>query len=350
MPRPMLRPSLRGAPVYAPAATACAIDLRDNINLWGAPPHAIDALRTVDSSAVYAYPAVAAGQLTAALARVTGVREDEVATGCGSDDLIDAVFRAVAEPGEVVAHPAPSFSMVPIFAQLNGLVSTPVPLTRDGAADADALRATGARIIYVCSPNNPTGTVTPTETVRRLLRETDAVVVLDGAYTEFAPELDDLLAEAPSLERLLVLGTFSKAWGLAGLRVGYAVGSATLVQAVRASVGPYAVNALAERAAVAALEQDADWMRACAGQAIECRARFTDALRTLGLSPLDSRGNFACVPVSDARALAARLADRGIAVRAFTALPVYGDVVRIGMAPWPVMERVLHALGEVLAT
>lgn len=349
MPRPILRPSLRGAPVYAPAATTCAVDLRDNINLWGAPPHALDALRAVEPSAMNAYPAVAAGRLTATLARQIGVREDEVATGCGSDDLIDAAFRAVAEPGEIVAHPSPSFSMVPIFATLNGLIPMPVPLSTDGAANPTALRDTGARIIYVCSPNNPTGTLTPTETVRQLLRDTDAVVVLDGAYAEFAPDVEDLLAEAPSLERLLVLRTFSKAWGLAGLRVGYAVGSAALVQAVRASVGPYAVNALAEQAAVVALEQDAEWMRACAGHAIECRTRFTEALRTLGLSPLASRGNFACVPVSDARALAARLANRGIAVRAFTALPVFGDVVRIGMAPWPVMERVLDALGEVLA-
>lgn len=349
MPRGMLRPSLHDTPVYAPADTRCAIDLRDNTNLWGAPPHALEALRTIESSAVNQYPAVAAGHLTAALARQIGVREHEVATGCGSDDLIDAVFRAVAEPGEVVAHPAPSFSMVPIFARLNSLVPTPVPLLRDGAADADAMRATGARVIYLCSPNNPTGTVTPTETVRRLVRETDAVVVLDGAYAEFAPELDDLLAEAPSLERLLVLRTFSKAWGLAGVRVGYAVGSAALVQAVRTAVGPYVVSAQAERAAIVALTHDAEWMRDCATQAVEARERFTAALRSMGLSPLASRGNFACVPVPDARALAAQLADRGIAVRAFSALPVYGDVVRIGMAPWPVLERVLSAWREVLA-
>jgi histidinol-phosphate aminotransferase len=344
-----LRPSLRGVPVYAPDATRCAIDLRDNTNLWGAPPHALEAMRAVEASALNLYPTVSSRALTDAIAAYVGVRPEEVAAGCGSDDLLDAAFRAAAEAGAIVAFPSPSFSMVPIFARLNGLQPVGVPLTRDGAADADAMLATGARIIYLCSPNNPTGTVTPADVVRRIVRDSTAIVILDGAYAEFAPELEDLLTEAPGLGRLLVLRTFSKAWGLAGLRVGYAIGAVNLIRAVRASCGPYKVNGLAERAAIAALANDADWMRSRAAEAIACRARVSDALRALGLTPLDSRGNFVCVPVADAQALAARLADRGVAVRAFTGLEVFGDVLRVGMAPWPVMEQFLHALHGALA-
>jgi histidinol-phosphate aminotransferase len=207
----------------------------------------------------------------------------------------------------------------------------------------------GARIIYLCSPNNPTGTVTPADTVRRILRESSAIVLLDGAYAEFAPELEDFRAKAPALERLLVLRTFSKAWGLAGLRVGYAVGSAPLARAVRKSIGPYKVNAVAERAACAALEGDAPWMQDSAAQAIASRGRVTAALRDLGFSPLDSRGNFVCFPVADARALAARVEAGGVAVRAFAGLPVFGDVIRVGMGPWPMMEAFLRALREALA-
>lgn len=343
------RPSLREVPLYAPNATSCALDLRDNANLWGAPPAALAALRSVDPTAFNLYPGVSAGALTSAIATFVGVDPGEVAAGCGSDDLIDAAFRAVAEPGAVLAHPTPSFSMVPIFARLNGLQPVAVPLTRDGAADADAMLATGARIIYLCSPNNPTGTVTPAEVVRRIVRESNAIVMLDGAYAEFAPDLEDLLQEAPSLGRLLVLRTFSKAWGLAGLRVGYAVGSTELVQAVRKSNGPYKVNAPAERATCVALTEDADWMRARAADAVAARERVTQALRTMGLSPLDSRGNFVCVPVPDARALADRLAARGVAVRAFAGLPVFGDVLRVGMGPWPIMEQFIGVLREVLA-
>ena len=343
------RPSLREVPFYSPDATSCAVDLRDNANLWGAPPAALAALRSIDPTALSLYPGVSAGALTDAIATYVGVNPTEVAAGCGSDDLIDAAFRAVAEPGAVLAHPAPSFSMVPIFARLNGLQPVAVPLTPDGAADADAMLATGARIIYLCSPNNPTGTVTPADVVRRIVRESSAIVILDGAYAEFAPELDDLLKEAPALERLLVLRTFSKAWGMAGLRVGYAVGSTELIRAVRKSNGPYKVNAVAERAACVALAEDANWMRARAADAVVARERVTQALRTMGLAPLDSRGNFVCVPVPDARALTARLAERGVAVRAFSGLPVFGDVLRVGMGPWPIMDQFLGALREALA-
>lgn len=343
------RPSLRDVPAYSPEATSCAIDLRDNANLWGAPPAALAALRSIDPTALQLYPGVSAGTLTSAIAAFVGVDPTEVAAGCGSDDLIDAAFRAVAEPGAVLAHPTPSFSMVPIFARLNGLQPVAVPLTPNGAADADAMLATGARIIYLCSPNNPTGTVTPADVVRRIVRESNAIVMLDGAYAEFAPELEDLLKEAPTLGRLLVLRTFSKAWGLAGLRVGYAVGSTPLVRAVRKSNGPYKVSALAERAACVALAEDADWMRARAADAVVSRERATQALRVMGLSPLDSRGNFVCLPVPDARTLAARLAERGVAVRAFAGLPVVGDVLRVGMGPWPVMEQFIGALRAALA-
>ncbi|MEK7239115.1 MAG: histidinol-phosphate transaminase [Gemmatimonadota bacterium] len=343
------RASLRDVPTYAPDLPSCPIDLRDNTSLFGAPPAALAAVRAMESGALTEYPDVAGGRLTRALAGKFGIRPEEIVTGCGSDDVLDAAFRAVAEPGAVLAHPSPSFSMVPVFARLNSLVPVAVPLTRTGAADADAMLATGARIIYLCSPNNPTGTVTPADVVRRIVRESGAIVILDGAYAEFSPELDDLRVEAPALERLLVVRTFSKAWGLAGLRVGYGVGSAALVREVQKARGPYKLNAAAERAAVTALAQDDEWMRRHAAEAVDCRERAVVALRDLGLFPLDSRGNFVCVPVPDALAVARQLAFRGVAVRAFSALPVFGDVLRVGMAPWPVVERFVRALREVLA-
>jgi len=343
------RASLRDVPVYSPDATSCAVDLRDNINLFGAPPHSLAVIQGVAPRVLSEYPDVAGRALTTLLAAQIGVAPDQIVTGCGSDDVLDAAFRAVAEPGAVLAHPSPSFSMVPVFARLNGLTPVAVPLTPNGAANADAMLATGARIIYLCSPNNPTGTITPADTVRRIVHESSAIVILDEAYADFAPELAELRAEAPALERLLVVRTFSKAWGLAGLRVGYAVGGTALAGAVRKSRGPYKLNALAERAAVAALTSDGAWMRARADEAVANRERTVLALRQLGLSPFDSRGNFVAVPVTDARQVCDRLARRGVAVRGFTNLPVYGDMLRIGMGPWPVMETFLSALREVLA-
>ena len=343
------RASLRDVPTYAPDSTSCAVDLRDNINLFGSPPHALATIQRAASQTLSEYPDVAGRALTTLLAAQIGVTPDQIVTGCGSDDVLDAAFRAVAEPGAVLAHPSPSFSMVPVFARLNGLTPAAVPLTPDGAADADAMLATGARIIYLCSPNNPTGTVTPADVVRRIVRESSAIVILDEAYADFAPELAELRAEAPTMERLLVVRTLSKAWGLAGLRAGYAVGGTELISSVRKSRGPYKLNALAERAAVAALTSDGAWMRANADEAVANRRRTVLALRQLGLTPLDSRGNFVAVPVTGARQICDRLAQRGVAVRGFTNLPVYGDLLRVGMGPWPMVEAFLTALREVLA-
>lgn len=342
------RASLRDVPIYSPDASSCDVDLRDNINLFGAPPAALAAIRHADAAALREYPDVAGRRLTAALAERIGVRASEIVTGCGSDDVLDATFRAVAEPGAVLAHPTPSFSMVPVFARLNSLRPVAIPLTGTGAADANAIIAADPRIIYLCSPNNPTGTVTMASVARRLVRETQAIVIFDQAYAEFAPELEDLRAEAPALERLLVVRTFSKAWGLAGLRVGYAVGSEELVNAVQKGRGPYKLNALAEAAAVAALEKDEAWMLEHAHEAAVNRDRAVDALRLMGLDPLDARGNFVAVPVPNARVIADQVAARGVAIRAFTGLKVYGDLLRVGMGPWPMVSRFLEAMHEVL--
>jgi histidinol-phosphate aminotransferase len=342
------RPGLERISAYGTAALGeLSLDLRDNVNLWGVPPSALQVLRETSAAEVLNYPAVSGSRLTSTLAGQLGVRPDEVVAGCGSDDLIDACFRAVASPGERVAHAEPSFSMVPRFARLNGLEPVGVPLRADGAADIDGLLATGARIIYLCSPNNPTGTITPEAEIRRCIAEAPGIVVVDEAYAEFAGTRD-WRAEAPGMEKVLVLRTFSKAWGLAGLRVGVGVGSRALIDAVVRSRGPYKVNAIADRAATVALEYDADWMRQTAAAAVESRARL-DALveGRRGVRRWPSRANFVFWQVDEsAEEIAARFATRGIGVRAFRGLPGIGDAVRIGVAPWPMLERLVPVIAE----
>lgn len=345
----IFRTGLDRIPAYAPVPIAgLDLDLRDNVNLWGAPPRASAALRAAPPALLTTYPSVSGTTLTAALAERIGVRTDEVVAGCGSDDLIDACFRAVASPGERVAHADPSFSMVPRFARLNGLEPVGVPLRPDGAADIDAMLATGARIIYLCSPNNPTGTVTPEAEVRRCIREAPGIVVVDEAYAEFA-KARDWRAEVPGMERVLVLRTFSKAWGLAGLRVGYGVGSRTLVDAVVRSRGPYKVNALAELAATTAVLEDAEWMRRAAAEAVEARTALDALVRgRRGVRAWPSEGNFVFWQVeSDAAALAERFAARGVGVRAFSGLTGIGEALRIGVAPWAALQRIAPIVEEL---
>ena len=324
------------------------LDLRDNLNLWGAPPRAIEALRAAPSSMIAAYPSAGGGRLNEAIAASAGVRPDEVITGCGSDDVIDAFMRATAMPGDTVAHPDPSFSMVPLFARLNGLRPLGVPLLPDGSADVDGLLATGARVIYLCSPNNPTGTITPASEIRRLVERAPGVVLLDEAYAEFSGE-HDWRADAVAMERVLVTRTFSKAWGLAGLRVGYGTGGRGLVAAVAKARGPYKVNALAEIAATTALTDDAGWMRDAAADARVCRERLTASLDgRAGIRRWDSRGNFIFLQLDGNAAQAAEsFRQRGIGVRAFAELKGIDQALRFAVAPWAELERVARHVEEM---
>lgn len=334
---------------YDPKREPCAVDLSDNTNLWGAPPAAARALRDFAESEITRYPAVYAGRLKEALAEYAGVRREEIATGCGSDDVLDSALRALAEPGESVAVAEPTFAMASIFARVNGLEVRSVGLTGHFGLDADALLATGARVIYICSPNNPTGNAFERESIERVIRTAPGVVILDEAYAEFMGE--GFLGSAPSYENLLVVRTLSKAFGLAGARVGYAAGSSALVSAVEKSRGPYKVSAQAERAALAALKEDRDWIAGRIEEVRANRARFVDSLERLGLAPLPSDANFVLIPVRDAAAITLRMRREGsgVAVRPFVALPGIGDALRITIGPWRMMEAALEQIEEAMA-
>jgi histidinol-phosphate aminotransferase len=351
---PSPRASYAAIELYAPDRAPCRTDLSDNTNLWGVPPDALRALHGAATARVTRYPALYAGALKRAIAGYAGVGEHEVVTGCGSDDVLDSAMRAFADPGDRVACPVPSFAMIPIFAQMNGLEPVLVPLTRDLDLDADAMLATGARVTYLCSPNNPTGTLMTRSAVERVIERAAGVVIVDEAYAEFVgvgmDETSGYLRAAASLPNVLVVRTMSKAFGLAGLRIGYATGAAALVAEVEKSRGPYKVNGLAEQAAVAALTTDRGWVGARVRDAIENRERLADALRGLGLAPIDSAANFVLVPMPNADAVGREMRARGVAVRPFRDLPLVGDALRISVGPWEMMEECVAVLGDVLAS
>lgn len=340
------RADFRDIPRYPPG-TDLEFDLSDNTNQWGTPPHATAVLRR--SADVSRYPNMYGDSLKRTIATIAGVGPECVVTGNGSDDVIDCAIRAFAAPGDTLAHPDPTFVMVPVFSRINSIVPVPVPLTGEYAMDADALLATNARIIYLCAPNNPTATPTPPETIRKVIANARGLVIMDEAYADFTREGSKrgLLSEAPSLQRVLVCRTLSKAYGLAGLRVGYGTASPGVVEIVEKSRGPFKLNALGERAAVTALTEDAEWVAARAAEAVVNRDRLAVALQAMGLSPLPSDANFLLVPTPEALTFAAHLRTRGIAIRAFRNLPGIGDAFRITSAPWPVLERALAALSEV---
>jgi len=354
-PAALARSSYAELEAYEPGRKPVALDLSDNTNLAGIPPAAAQILAAASdpakSAIVTRYPSLWASDLKAAVASYLGVPVECVTTGCGSDDVLDSAVRAFSEPGDRLAFPAPTFAMLPHLAHTNALEPIEVPLrARDLDVDADGLLAADARITYVCSPNNPTGTLASSAAIDALLERARGLVIVDEAYADYAASdgAPALARRATTDGRLLVVRTLSKAFGLAGLRVGYAISTPEIAQTLDKSRGPYKVGRLAENMAVAALTEDLDWVRSRAQDVVVARQRFAELLRSWGLSPIASEANFILVAVGDARAAAADLRARGIGVRPFLAAPGIGDALRISMAPWSVIAPVLPAFEEVL--
>ena len=335
------------------------LDLSDNTNLWGSPPAAVAALR--ESTALLPrYPSPYTAELKESLAQYIGVPNAGIVTGCGSDDVLDAAMRAFGAPGDRIAFSSPTFSMIPVFAHVNGLVPIEVPL-RDADAgydiDADRLASAGAKLIYVCAPNNPTATSVSREALEYVVERAPGIVILDEAYAEFASTTNvDLVSRRGNL---FVTRTLSKAFGLAGLRVGYGVADPTLTAFVERARGPYKVTAPSERVALAVLRDSANgvgWVHEHARLAREARDRFAAAVRWLGGEPFPSDANFLFLPHVRAKEVARRLRAARVIVRAMSGLPTTltalarsnGNALRCGVAPWPMQERALGLLAEAL--
>jgi histidinol-phosphate aminotransferase len=337
------RADYEGLAAYRADRPAVEFDLSDSTNQWGIAPSAAAAISEWTPRDITEY-LPDTSRLAEAVAEYVGVAPDTVVTGCGSDNVLDAAFRGLARPGDTIAFPAPTFAMIPILCRVNGLSAVPVPVLGNGDIDADAMLAADARITYLCTPNNPSGTSHSRRAVERVINEAKGVVIIDEAYAEFADDV--YTATAPRYPHVLSTRTLSKSFGLAGLRIGFGIGNPILVTEVLKSRGPYKVNAIAERAAVAALTKDREWMASLSAEVRVLRTRFCDELRARDFSPLPSNANFVCVPIPNARGVAEKLYAHGIAVRAFAGLPVIGDVLRIGLAPWSTLERVLQALTQ----
>jgi histidinol dehydrogenase len=349
-PRPVplrRRDDYAGLSTYDPGRTAVEIDLSDNTNLFGQAPSAVAVLRTFEASAARHYPSLYGAELKDAAARYFGVAEDNIATGCGSDDLIDATVRAFGTPGDTLAYARPTFSIIASFARANGVVPQPVDLAPDFALDVDALAATSAQLTYVCRPNNPTGNAFDRRAVESLARRAKGLLIVDEAYGDFCA--DPLVAWAPGTDRAVVLRTLSKAFGLAGLRIGIAVGAADVIAEIEKARGPYKVSVVAEAAGAAALRDDAAWIAASVESVAMARERLAANLTSLGLRVWPSTANFLLVqaPRNDARGFAAALAAGGIGVRAFAELPGAGDCVRITIGPAALMDRLLRRIEEI---
>lgn len=340
------RPVVQQIPSYVPGARA-AVDRRahklsSNENPY--PPLAsVQAALAGAAADVNRYPDMFATDLGAALAARHGVDPSGIVAGCGSVAVLGHVLQAYCDAGDEVVFAWRSFEAYPIVVALQGAVAVPVPLTLDGRHDLPAMaRAVTerTRVLLVCSPNNPTGpAVRHDELVELLATVSDRVlVVLDEAYVEFvrqdgAVRSHEVLAAHPNV---VLLRTFSKAYGLAGLRVGYAVADPAVAGPVRTASTPFGVNHLAQVAALASLAAE-DELLERVEQITTDRERLHAGLLEAGWQVPDPQGNFVWLPTGERTVdVAADAVRHGVLVRPFA-----GDGLRITVGDRAACDTVL---------
>ncbi|MYL82338.1 aminotransferase class I/II-fold pyridoxal phosphate-dependent enzyme [Desulfovibrio aerotolerans] len=328
--------------------------LNNNENALGPPPLAQEAIAAFDPHRAAIYPPGDAYDLRAALAAKFGKSPDQFLVGNGSCEVISSVVRAFCQPGDAVVTADKTFAVYEWVARFSGVEPVLVPL-RDQAIDAGGMLAAvtaRTKVVFICNPNNPTGTWWNRQTLETFLAGLAgrAVVVLDEAYREYVtdPDFPDGLEVLTRHPHVLVFRTFSKMYGLAGLRVGYLCGSQEAVDIVRRTHIAYSVNALGQIAATAALADDAGHIAATRGMVAQARSFLRDLFDGLGLEYVAGEGNFlmARTPVSDTL-LYRRLMREGVMIRTMTGFR-FPNWIRVSLVEEPAMAAFAAALKKVL--
>lgn len=343
--RGLTRRDLDALPNYVPGRSVPgAIKLASNEVPYGPLPGVVEAVAEATAN-VHRYPDMGVVALRDKLAARLGVPAERVVTGCGSVALAEHLVRATCLPGDELLYAWRSFEAYPIIAATTAATSVRVPNTaehgHDLAAMADAI-TDRTRMILVCNPNNPTGTSVRKAELDEFLAAVpdDVLVVLDEAYKEFVtdPGVPDGVEVYGDRPNIAVLRTLSKAWGLAGLRIGYLVAHPEVAGAVRKVLTPFSTSMAAQAAALAALDAEAEMRRRC-DLVIAERERVQVALAKLLPGVPASQANFVWLPLGDQAAAFAQTCEaEGVIVR-----PFQGDGVRVTIGTAEENDALLHA-------
>lgn len=353
---PKLRGALDGIPAYRPGKPARSADgdggavaykLSSNENPYPPLPGVLETVADA-ADGLNRYPDMACTALVDELARRFDVPREHVATGTGSVGVAQQLVQATAGPGDEVIYAWRSFEAYPIVVQVSGATSVQVPLTEGEEHDLDAMAdavTDRTRLIFVCNPNNPTGVAIPGADLERFLDRVpgDVLVVLDEAYREFLR--DERVTDGIELYRdrpnVCVLRTFSKAYGLAGLRVGFAVAHRPVADALRKTAVPFGVSQLAQDAAVASLRSE-DALLERVDALVAERARVSRELVAQGWTVPESHANFVWLRLGERTAdFAAAMERAGVVVRPFA-----GEGVRVTVGEVEANDLFLKAAAE----
>jgi histidinol-phosphate aminotransferase len=334
-----------------------SIKLASNENPIGPSPRAVAALHEAIDD-VNRYPDGACFVLRSRLAKRLGVGEDQLVFGCGGDEILELLVKTFVAPGDEVVMPWPSFAMYPIVTKGMGGRVVQVPLDSELRHDLPAMTAAvgeRTKIVFVCNPNNPTGTSLGADEFDRFVGglPDDVILVVDEAYIEFARRTDppDSIGWLGRRPGTLVLRTFSKIYGLAGMRIGYGIGNVELIDYLERSRHPFNVNRLAEAAAVAALE-DEEHVRRTRDLNASGVDFLSRELTALGLEVIPTDANFILVRCDADRVrggadIYEKLLREGVIVRPMAGFGL-ADCVRITIGLPEENERVVEAMRKVL--
>lgn len=354
----LIRPEVKAMPAYVPIeptevlsrridiAEEQVIKLDGNENPYGCSPQVKDALASY--AYYHLYPDPEQRQLRKGLEKYTGMSMDNIVAGSGSDELIDLVLRLFIKPGDKVVNCPPTFGMYTFSTDVCGGKVVSIPRKADFSIDTGAARKAidkGAKVIFVASPNNPSGNLTPEPQITELLKGT-AVVVVDEAYYEFSGTT--IAPLVTKYANLIVLRTFSKWAGLAGLRVGYGIFPMNMVKYLMKIKQPYNVNAAAQLAALESLK-DLKYLRSTIEAIVNERQRLITKLGQLTwLKVYPSQANFVLCRVLNAEAKTIRdtLQKKGVFIRYFDT-PLLKDCLRISVGKPEHTDKLLAGLQEM---
>ncbi len=321
--------------------------LNDNANLFGINPAVNEVVESFDFSRLWAYPSENSDALRERVASEFGVTSEEVIVGNGSDEILDISSKCFLNPGDALCSPTPTFSMYKFYGRLHLARIVEKTLRKDFSLDPEALLEERAKMAAICQPNNPTAVLFDNAAVNKVLKESYGIVMLDEAYGDFCGS--DMLKDALNAEQAIDIRTFSKAYGIAGLRVGFAISRKEIIDELRAVRTPFGLNSFAEAVAIKALD-NRKWVAEIVARMKAERSYLASKLSSLGFKAYPSDCNFIlCKAPVAGPALVSALRGEGVAVRDCNSYPLLENHIRVTIGPRPMLDILLEKLEHLLA-
>ncbi len=343
--RDIMRSTTRGFKRYYSPEIKGELRLDTNTNVLGSNPAAVKFLKEQQLD-LNDYPSTYSDGLREALGELYHLDQENFVVGSGSDEMLDVSFKTFTEWGDNCLVPYPSYSLYDYFAQMNGGKVILTELTDDFQPNVEEILSSNAKIVILSSPNNPTGNSYSTKAIEEILKGFKGMVIVDEAYGEYSGK--SMIPRIKEFENLIILRTFSKAYAMAALRIGYAITNTDLADMMNSVKIPYSLNSISEGAAIAAVK-DQDFIRRSKEMVFAERPKLSKGLSKLGFEPYPSDSNFilARSPI-DHVAVVRGLKERGILIRDFGSKRRMENCVRFTVGTEEMNTKVLNALSDIL--